>query len=587
MGIFTKFLTEEQTNIDSLPREKTVEDEVQDFHFGVNDYSPFRQDETNLNESVEPHPTNDKRLVFKGVASSKTGASGIVVPKHMWEGGGKTLGMKSRNEMRAKVYGSEHRPPLTVAQVAKVHEKLAQTHFAKPEHEQIEDEKNAIARLKAAGHLHSGRTLDKSEKTDTIRFEKDEEGRPYDAASQKGVAGHALYTSGSGEHERHHIINTCPGQTEGCGGGVDEKGMADTSRGTCFAPQAEIQYKNAAIRRAAQTQAKHDPAMTEDWFKAHTHSLRKAAENADRKSKDAPEGRRFVFRPNVVDETDRSSRFAIAHINKQRAEKGKPSIVSYQYSKANELNDPENGIHVTHSNVGPKVKNGKTISENVKRDPARVRQSILSVDSNGEDIKNDQGKKVPPKNSYLVNNLVRGGKTEKDFHDNVNHIKYWSTGRNQDELSEKEAKEGDEGHFDGKGKATTPDKAHYGHITMNGKRFDYQKQHVLHPRMVNVNGHEIPSDSRFKDNDYLPKGDKRFKTKNGKEAGAVVVTSPTTSTGSDRMDTSFTHHVDADVIKKASHNGGEWEIDSPHEQESAQGKEYSAPQPIKIVKKKK
>lgn len=586
MGIFTKFLTEEQIN-SNLPQEKTVEDEVQDFHFGVNDYTPFRHEETSLNESVEPHPTNNKRLVFKGVGSSKTGATGLVVPKHMWEGGGSAIGMKARNEMRAKVYGSEHRPPLTVAQIAKIHKDVADKHFAKPEHEQISDEKNAIERLQKAGHLHSGRTTDISEKTDTIRHEHDEEGRPYEAASQKGVAGHALYTSGAGEHERHHVINTCPGQTEGCGGGVDEKGLADTSRGTCFAPQAEIQYKNAAVRRAAQTQSKHDPAMTEDWFKAHIHSLRKLAENADRKTKDAPTGRRFVFRPNVVDETDRSSRYAIAGLNKQRAEKGKPSIISYQYSKANELNDPENGTYVTHSNVGPKVKNGKSIAENIKRDSARVRQTITSTDSNGEDIKNDKGNKVPPKNSYLVNNLVRGGKLDQDFQNNVQHIKYWSAGRHHEDLSEKEQKEGDEGHFDGNGKATTPDKAHYGHITVNGKRYDYQKQHVLHPRMVSVNGHDIPSDSRFKDDEYLPKGDKRFKTKNGKAAGAVVVTSPTTSTGSDRLDTSFTHHVDENVIKKAARSGGEWEIDSPHEQEEAHGKEYSAPQPIQFVKKKK
>lgn len=551
--------------------------------FGVNDYIPFQSH--SLNEAVEAHPTNDKRLVFTHDGDNKSKAKGIVVPKHMWEGSpkAKATGMNERNEMRAKVYGGEHRPPLGLGQIEKAHKETLEQHFKKPKHEQIKAEKEAIERLHKAGHLDSKDTTDEGEKTDTVKHEHDEQGRTFDAAASKGVAGHAVYTSGHGEHQKHHILNTCPAQTEGCGGGVDAKGVVDTSRGTCFAPKAEHQYVHAAIRRACHEQAKHDPAMTHDWILAHTHSLRNRAEKADKGKK------RFLFRPNVVDETDRSSRHVIKHLNKQRASEGKPGIVANSYGKTNELHDPENGYHVTHSNIGPKVKHGKEITENKKRDKMRIRQTVHATDSSNEDIKNDEGHKVPPKNSYLVTNMKRGGAMDKEFQKHVTHAKYWSEGREEHELSDKERNEGPEGHYDGEGKPTTPDKAHYGHITVHGddgkhRRYDYQKQHILHPRLVDVGGHKIPTDSRFKDNEFLPKN--RFKSKNGKDAGAILVTTPTTSTSDVQHHSNFTHDVSDKHIEHAKQHNGEYEIDNPHEQEKARGKEYSAPQPITLKRGK-
>jgi len=572
------------------PEPDDIEHHVQHKLFCQNDYVPFGVDGMNesvLDESVEPHPENDKRLVVH--AHGPGGIKGLVVPKHMWNGSKQLRGMDARNTERAKVYGSEHREPLTLGGIESSHKAHLAAHFAKPKHEQIAAEKGAIARLHAAGHLDSKDTTDEGEKTDTVKHEHDSQGRSFEAASSKGVAGHALYTSGSGTNSKHHVLNTCPGQTKGCGGGVDSKGVADTLKGTCFAPRAEAQYPAAAIRRATHEQAKHDPAMTNDWALAHTHSLRNRADSADKGNK------RFLFRPNVVDETDRSSRHVIKHLNAQRATEKKPPIIANSYGKTNELHDPENGYHVTHSNIGPKVKQGAEVSENKARDKQRIRSTVTATEGNGKHIVNDEGHQTPPKNSYGVLNIKRGSEIDKSFQQHVTHAKYWSTGRAQHELSKEEQAQGPENHYDGSGKPTTPDKAHFGHKTVSGNRYDYQKQHVLHPRMVTVGKnedgtpHSIPTDSRFKDNDYLPKD--RFKSPNGKHAGAIMFTTPTTSTSSIQHHSAFTHHVDDATVEHAKHNGGEYEIDKPEHQEAAKGKEYVQPQAvvlkgIKLGKKK-
>lgn len=555
-------------------------------------------------------------------AQGPGGVTGIVVPHHMVHGrswiskktGKKVVvpGLKEINKARAKVYGAEPRDPLTVGKIGEIHKQTLEEHFKKPVKEQLKAEVEALQRLREAKHIqHNANTLDKSEKLDTVRHEYDEQGRPHEGYAAKGVAGHALYYSGHGKNEKVHILNTCAGQTEGCGGGKDAEGVVDTSRGTCFAPNAESQYVHAAVRRACHEQAKHDPAMTRDWILAHTGSLRHAANMADKK------GQRLLFRPNVVDETDTSSRHVIRHLNEQRKQEDdkaeelhkekhgpdaeytrkKPPIIANSYGKTNELHDPENGYYVTHSNVGPKVKHGQEISENIGRDRARVRNTVTASDAKGKDFTNEQGNKTPPKGSYMVTDVKRGSPMAKEMEKHITHAKYWSTGREEHELSADEKAEGPEGHFGGNGKPTTPEKAHYGHTTVNGRRYDYQKQHILHPRLVNVPvrkknkktgemetvDHMIPTDSRFKDTDFLP--EKRFKTKNGKEAGHILMTTPTESTSNIGHHTPFTHSVSAKSIEHAKANKGEYEIDNPMEQEKARGKEYVAPQPIKIVRK--
>ena len=553
------------------------EHNVQYTLFDIPDYIPY------FTESVEAHPTSPKKLLFKHDGDKEGKVKSIAVPAHMWHGGKVTRGMKELNKKRAEVYGHENRSPLGIGEVEKVHKEHLANHFAKPKHEQIKSEKEAIDRLHKAGHLHSKDTLDKGEKTDTVEHEHDEHGNSFKAASSKGVAGHAVYTSGHGANEKHHIINTCPGQTSGCGGGVDEHGHADTSKGTCFAPKAEAQYPGASVRRASHEQAKHDPKMTKDWILAHTHSLRRHANMADKSKK------RFLFRPNVVDESDKSSRHAIKHLNKQRKSEGKHPIIANSYSKTMELHDPENGYHVTHSNIGPKVKDGKTISANKGRDGLRVRNTILAHDGSHRDLKNDEGHKTPPKGSYMVINAKRHSATDKEFQKHVTHAKYWNAGREEHELSDDEKKEGPEKHYDGDHKETTPDKAHYGHMTVHGsdgkkRRYDYQKQHILHPRYVSVKvpkkkdgkeeEHHIPTDSRFKDEEHLPKGKDRFKSKNDKHPGGILVTTPTISTSNAQHHTSFTHHIDHDTIEHAKKHNGEYEIDNPHKQEAARGKEW-------------
>ena len=539
-------------------------------------------------------------------AEGSNGVKGIVVPRHMWEGSegvfskgdrkGQTFkneGMRDINAARAQVYGSENRDPLTIGKIGSIHQATLNEHFNKPIEEQHEAEQQALNKLRMAKHLKKDAdTLDESEKLDTVRHEHDEQGRTHVGFASKGVAGHSLYTSGHGENMKHHVINTCPGQTVGCGGGTDKNGIVDTSKGTCFAPNAEQQYVNASIRRSAHEQAKHDPAMTRDWILAHTASLRNAARLADRNNQ------RLLFRPNVVDETDVSSRHVIRHLNEQRKEEGKPPIIANSYGKTGELHDPENGYYVTHSNVGPKVKKGQEIAENVGRDKARVQNTITATDNKG-DFTNEQGHKTPPKGSYMVTDVKRGSPMSKRMEDTITHAKYWSRGNEYSRLSAKEREEGPEGHFGPNGKPTTPEQAHYGHITLNDKegtplRFDYQKQHILHPRLVNVPerkknkktgkmetvDHMIPTDSRFKDTEFLPKN--RFMTKNGKEAGHILMTTPTESTSNIGHQTSFTHHVGPSHIEHAEKNNGEYEIDKPEDQLKAAGKEYVAPQAIKF-----
>lgn len=517
-----------------------------------------------------------KRMLVK--ADGPGGVKGIMVPRHMWEGTSHAEGMKQINEARAQVYGSENRDPLSIGKIGAVHKQTLAEHFKKPIEQQRADEQAALERLRAAKHIgKTANTLDESEKLDTVRHETDSSGRTHVGYASKGTAGHALYTSGHGDNMKHHVINTCPGQTTGCGGGVDEKGIVDTKKGTCFAPNAESQYVNAAVRRAAHEQAKHDPAMTKDWILAHTGSLRQAAERADKKNQVT------LFRPNVVDETDVSSRHVIRHLNDQRKQDGLPGIVANSYGKTNELHDPENGYHVTHSNVGPKVKKGREISENIGRDKARVRNTVMAADNRG-DFTNEQGNKTPPKGSYMVTDVKRGSKLAKDMEGAITHAKYWTTGRSQDELTEDEKAEGPEAHYTGTGRKTTEDKAHYGHRTIGGERFDYQRQHILHPRLVQVGNnddgtpHMIPTDSRFKDTEFLPKN--RFKTKNGKDAGHILMTTPTESTSNLGHETPFTHNVNQSHVEHALKNKGEYVIDKPEDQINARGKEYAAPQPM-------
>jgi hypothetical protein len=559
---------------------------------------PAPREVESLDDDDEEEKAPSKRILVK--AEGPGGVTGIVIPHHMLHGrswinkkGKKVVvpGLKDINKARAEVYGSENRDPLTIGQIGKIHKETLEEHFKKPLKEQLKAEVESLGRLRAAKHIgNTANTLDESEKLDTVRHETDEEGRTHVGYASKGVAGHALYISGHGKNAKHHIINTCPGQTEGCGGGKDSKGVVNTMEGTCFAPKAESQYVHAAVRRASHEQAKHDPAMTRDWILAHTGSLRHAANMADKKNQ------RVLFRPNVVDETDTTSRHVLRHLNEQRKADGKPPIIANSYGKTNELHDPENGYYVTHSNVGPKVKHGREITENIGRDKARVRNTVMAADNRG-DFKNEQGKKTPPKGSYLVTDVKRNSPLSKEMEKHITHAKYWTTGREEHELSPEEKAEGPEGHFGPNGKSTTPEKAHYGHTTVNGRRYDYQKQHVLHPRLVNVperkknkktgqmetKDHMIPTDSRFKDTEFLPK--KRFMTPNGKEAGHILMTTPTESTSNLGHETPFTHNVSPKHIEHAKANNGEYEIDSPMEQEKARGKEYVAPQPIKITKK--
>lgn len=587
-GYFMSHFDPDRHNPNSMTREEMV----QSNHFGHNDFIPFSNSDTSLQEAIKEYLQNPKRVVIHN--DSDKGPAGLVVPKHILQGAIniKVTGMNEINKMRAKVYGSEPREPLSLGKMINLHETALEEHFSRPEHEQVRAEKDSLKRLREAGHISSGKdTLDEGEKTDTVHHETDEHGRTFIAMSAKGIAGHSFYTSGEGESQTHHIINTCAGQTKGCGGGIDAKNVADTSKGTCFAPKAEIQYPRAAIRRHCQTQAMVDPAMSKDWIVAHVGSLRRFGEKADK------EGKRALFRPNVLNEMDRgSSAAALYHLNKHRKSNGRPSIISNSYGKTNELHDPENDVHITHSNIGPKakIKIGEStpseIGENVRRDEMRVQQTITATNKSGKDLVNRDGNKVPPKNSYMVISAKRDSATDQAYQKATKAIKYWGAGIPEHKWSDSERTKPHEGHFDGEGRITTPDKAHYGHTTVTGQdglkyRYHYQMQHILHPRLVPVGNnkdgspHMIPTDSRFKDHEFLPNDSKRFKSPNGKITGAILVTTPTHSTSNEQHHTSFTHHVDDSTVEQIRKNNGVHEIDHPSHQIAAQGREFNADKP--------
>jgi len=602
--------------------DRTTEHETQAQYFGQNDHIPVQHfsiedmTSTNLLETAMPVKKGSKRQVIKA-DGAKGGPQAIVVSSKVLNGGinssgGKFHGMIERNKMRAKVYGGENREPLKPTEIHKIASEHLEEHFSKSKDEQIKAEKAAMKRLQSAGHIAegaSGSTLTNSEKLDTIKQpeEKDRKnGMGFDAAAVKEVAGHALYTSGSGAHERHHIVNTCKWQTKGCGGGTDAKKVVDTSKGTCFAPKAEQQYTGAAIMRTAHSQMKHDPAMLRDYTLAHSHSIRRFARKNDNKTDTGkkngnPTQLNTLIRPDTTSESDHGvTAHVVNHLNKQRLAENKPIIQTNGYGKraCNTIeHNPRLGNYRAYSNNGPKVKispdgNGmrSSVSENAKVDQRRINETILSQTPDGKPKVDSDGHRIPNRGSYSVNNAKRGSKVANDYESHVTHIKYWSKGRTHDRLSDKEKAQDSEGHFDAKGNPTTPDKAHYGHRTVTNaqgvdERHDYQKQNILHPRKVPVGKNKdgspkmIASDSRFQDEHFLPKkgSAKRYMSPNGIEAGHIVMTTPTESTSNDQHHSGLTHHIDENTIQHARENNGEHEIDRPEDQHSARGNEYEAP----------
>jgi hypothetical protein len=533
-----------------------------------------KQDTGDISPKTEP--TYSESRVLVRADGPGPNVKGIVVPQHLLDGGkGKNDtwidGMNVVNKARERVYGSEPRQPLNVGKIAAIHKDILSEHFAKPIEQQMADERAALQRLRDAKHLSKDAdTLDKSDKLDTINYETGPNGEKYTAFGSKGIAGHALYHVGNGEYK---IVNTCAGATDACSGGVSKEGIVDTLKGNCFAPNAENQYAAAAVKRTCHEQAKHDPAMTSDFILAHTGSLRNAVRVADK------QGKHLLFRPNTLDETDRSSVNVIKNLNDQRKLAGLPMIITNAYSKAGDFHDPENGTFRTYSNVGPKVKFGHSVREHYARDNGRIRETISAANPNGSDFANEQGNKTPAKNSYFVTDVPRFSDLDQKMRDSITHVKYWSAGVPVDKLKKELAGEDEEAHYDGSGNLTSPDKSHYGHITYNGRRYDYQRQHVLHPRFVQTGVDSdgkpklTPTDSRFLDDYFLP--EERYMTKNGKKAGAILMTTPTTSTKGAKLYSPFMHHVGDDEIQNALNNNGEYEVDAPRLQEEARGKEYN------------
>ena len=78
-------------------------------------------DEMKAELAAKKDPSTEKRVTV--AASGAGGVKGIVVPKHLIEGNPKAgaEGLKNMMDARAKIYGEEHREPLNLGQVGKIH----------------------------------------------------------------------------------------------------------------------------------------------------------------------------------------------------------------------------------------------------------------------------------------------------------------------------------------------------------------------------------------------------------------------------------------------------------------------------------
>jgi hypothetical protein len=558
----------------------------QNYIEGLGDYNlitdPSHTHIHSTNESIEPNADNSKRVDVRGKSNS-SGVSGLEVPKHMLEGknGLMEFHKKAQAEFPNSDGSTPRHEPMGDKELQRSHKALAEEHAKLPEHEQIKKEKEARGRL---GKLGVTSVLSQSDKTDTmLGMKHPKTGKPIvSAPSVKNVAGHAVYPVG--DHE-HHIINTCRGQTEGCGGKVDASGKISTRTGTCFAPNAEAQYKDAAAKRAKLTYSSHHPHLHKDVFHATVGELRDEAAKGDKAKtdKEGEKGGHVVVRPDTTAENDNDkTAHAVALLNKQRSEKSKtdgksrPEILINRYSKTGQEGS-------TYSNTGPKVKNGGTIGENVRRDSKRHNQTVKASDSSGKDFVKASGEKEEPRHQYMVNDLKRNGDEEKKVDAHLHTVRHWSAPVANEHLTGHE-KTKSEAHYDANGKETTEDKAHTGFASRNGRTYRYSNHHVI-PKRYPTDGH--PADDRLFDSHHMSE---KYKSKegglyssNGKRHGGVIMTSPTDSTSNHkRQHAEFTHpvskHVDS-IVKT-----GRYDVDHPDEQEAARGKEYKEPIEGKAVK---
>ncbi len=534
-------------------------------------------------ESIEINKENNKRVDVRGPSNS-AGVSGLEVPRHMVEGKGSLIEFhKNAQNLLKNPDGTFPRyTPMSDKALQKSHKELAEEHSKLPENEQIKKENEASERLKKLG-LSS--MLSQSDKTDTMLGMKNPKtGKPIvSAPAIKNVAGHAVFPVGGGkdaDHEiEHHIINTCRGQTDGCGGKVDSSGKICTKNGTCFAPNAESQYKGAARKRANLTYASHHPILHKDVFHATVGELRNEANRMDKK------GGHVVVRPDTTAENDNDkTSHAVALLNKQRLEKSKkdkkdrPEILVNRYSKTGQEGS-------AYSNTGPKVKNGGMIGENVRRDAKRINHTV-KASSNGEDFVKANGEKESPRHQYMVNDLARNSDDEKKVDSHLHTVRYWGNPVSPENLSHHE-KTKDEAHYDANGNETTEDKAHSGFKTVNGRTYRYTNHHVI-PKRYPSEGH--PADDRLFDTHHMEQkyGSREggLFSSNGKRHGGVIMTSPTDSTSNHkRLHAEFTHPVSKQINKIVK--TGVYDVDDPHEQEAARGKEYQEPVAIKLPTSKK
>ena len=593
------------------PTDVSNEQHTQNYLEGLADYTPIIDDayKHSISESIETNASNDKRVDVRGHSNS-AGVTGVEVPKHMLEGDDGLLAFHKRaqHEFSNSDGTTPRHTPMGDKELQRSHKSLAEEHAKLPKHEQIKVEKAATDRLHRLGLKD---VTSESEKTDTmLGMRHPKTGKPIvSAPAIKNVAGHAVYPVGDDEH---HIINTCRGQTEGCGGKIDASGKINTKTGTCFVPNAESQYKGAARSRAVRTYCSHHPILHKDVFHATVGALRAEADKADKAkigengkvaspAKKATDkspaveankhsgeiGGHVAVRPDTTAENDNDkTSHAVALLNKQRSEesakdgKTRHEILINRYSKTGQEGS-------AYSNTGPKVKAGGEIGENKRRDNGRIANTVTAK-SNGQDFVKANGEKEDPRHQYMPHDIRRNSDDEKRLDTHLHTVRYWSNPVAADKLTDHE-KTKTEAHYDAKGKETTEDKAHSGFTTRNGRTYRYTNHHVIPKRYVDGS----PADDRLFDSHHMEatygKREGGLYASGGKRHGGIIAPSTTLSTSNHKMvHGEFTHPMSKQLDKIVK--TGVYDADHPDDQEAARGKEYKEPVepvPVKFTKKSK
>ena len=576
-----------------------------------------------------------------GVGNAR-GVKGVVLPTHMLYGipakgahvdargkakrASKAIpGMLGHYAGNVETYG-EFGPPVTHAEDLTRSEELYSNHFDLSDEEQKAREKEARARV-------GRKIMQGSPKAETVNGILNNNGVPYEGMSgPKQVSGHAVMLSGNPDNPDIHVKNMCHGQ-DTCGGKLDACGNIDVSKGPCFGGQQPKIYPSAAVSRGLNSNfhsTNSGPLQHhEDLKLAYLNEVRQAHKKATKR------GHALSLRSDTTSEADTVTEALVRHFNKELERKRAASkdggkthngeligenIDLVRYSATGKMNDPKNNIHTTHSDKGGSVVKDVAGDGSWKKNPEGKRKEKFDIQMtstgttpNGEAHKNDEGEITPMHHKYLVvGNVDRHSDKETKMRDAIHTERRHTSpidltdehNRTKSQEARHDAaqarvetagmKEGEWKHFNGEGKETTEDKAHYGYSHIGGKIRRYQNHHVI-PMRVDKDeetGKITPTDDRQNDERELnaklkKEHSERFKShlvgrkkigvtteRQGNQlnvGGTIMATPVPGSVNKSNMPNSqrMLYDVDDSDIEKAKNGFGIWDTNHPINQEAA------------------